>query len=83
MRRLLALTILALTTLAAKKSITHESMWLIPRVGAPSPSPEGKWVVFSVIQPAYDPKDQSSDLWLVAGDGSTPPRQLTHSKTSE
>jgi len=58
-------------------------MWLIPRVGAPSPSPDGKWVVFSVVQPAYDPKDQSSDLWLVPGDGSFPPRQLTHSRASE
>ena len=83
MRRFLVLTLLALTTLSAKKTITHESMWLIPRVGTPSPSPDGKWVVFPVTQPAYDAKDQSSDLWLVPGDGSIPPRQLTHSKTSE
>jgi dipeptidyl aminopeptidase/acylaminoacyl peptidase len=81
--RLLVLTLLALTTLWAKKTITHESMWLMPRVGAPSPSPDGKWVVFSVIQPAYEAKDQSSDLWLVPGDGSAAPRQLTHTKASE
>ena len=28
------------------------------RVGAPAPSPDGKWVVFSVTEPAYDEKDQ-------------------------
>ena len=68
---------------AAKGPITHESMWLLKRVGAPIPSPDGKWVVFSVTEPAYDPKDQSSDLWLVPGDGSAAPRKLTHTKGSE
>jgi dipeptidyl aminopeptidase/acylaminoacyl peptidase len=83
MPRLLLFVLLALTAQAASKPITHESMWLLKRVGAPSPSPDGKWVVFSVVQPAYDPKDQSSDLWLVPGDASTPPRQLTHSRAAE
>ena len=60
-----------------KRAITHEDLWLMKRVGAPVPSPDGKWAVFSVTQPAYDAKDQSADLWLVALDGATPPRQLT------
>lgn len=53
------------------------------RVGSPVPSPDGKWVVFSVTEPAYDPKEQVSDLWIVPADGSTPPRRLTFSKSSE
>jgi dipeptidyl aminopeptidase/acylaminoacyl peptidase len=68
---------------AAKRPITHEDVWLMKRVGAPVPSPDGLFVVFSVVDPAYDPKDQSSDLWLVRGDGSAPPRQLTFTKAAE
>src|SRR5206468_10982930 len=57
--------------------------WLMPRVGAPLPSPDGKWVVMAVTQPAYDEKDQTSDLWLVPSDGSAPPRKLTSTKAAE
>ena len=63
--------------------ITHESMWLMKRVGAPIPSPDGKLVVFSLIEPAYDEKEQVSDLWIVPADGSTKPRRLTSSKAAE
>ena len=67
----------------AKLPLTHESMWLMKRVGAPSPSPDGKWVVFSVTNPAYDEKEQSSDLWLVSTDGSGEGRQITFTKSGE
>src|SRR5262249_52489839 len=42
-----------------------------------------KWVVFSVTEPAYDAKDQVSDLWIVPADGSAKPRRLTFSKGAE
>jgi dipeptidyl aminopeptidase/acylaminoacyl peptidase len=58
-------------------------MWALKRVGAPAPSPDGKWVVFSLVEPAYDEKDQVSDLWIVPTDGSTRPRRLTFSKGGE
>lgn len=67
----------------SKEVITHESMWLMKRVGAPVPSPDGKWVVFSMTEPAYDEKDQTSDLWIVPADGSAKPRRLTFSKAGE
>ena len=35
------------------------------RVGAPVPSPDGKWVVASITESAYDLKAQVSDLWLI------------------
>ena len=63
--------------------LTHEAMWMMKRVGAPNPSPDGKWVVFSLVEPAYDEKDQVSDLWIVSADGSAKPRRLTFSKGSE
>jgi dipeptidyl aminopeptidase/acylaminoacyl peptidase len=37
----------------------------------------------AVTEPAYDPKDQSSDLWLVSTGGLTAPRKLTHTKGGE
>lgn len=68
---------------ASKVPLTHETMWSMKRVGAPNPSPDGKWVVFSLIEPAYDEKDQVSDLWIVRADGSAKPRRLTFSKSGE
>ncbi len=67
----------------ARRAITHEDAWLMKRVGAPVPSPDGKWVVFAVTQPAYDAKDQASDLWLAATDGAQPVRQITFTKGAE
>jgi dipeptidyl aminopeptidase/acylaminoacyl peptidase len=67
----------------AKRAITHEDVWLMKRVGAPVASPDGKWAVFSVTEPAYDAKDQSADLWIVPTDGSLAPRKLTHTKATE
>jgi Tol biopolymer transport system component len=70
-------------TAPGKTPLTHETMWLMKRVGAPNPSPDGKWVVFSLIEPAYDEKDQVSDLWIVPTDRSASPRRLTFSKGGE
>jgi len=63
--------------------ISHESMWLMKRVGPATPSPDGKWVVFSLVEPGYDEKDQTSDLWIVPADGSAKPRRLTFTKSGE
>jgi dipeptidyl aminopeptidase/acylaminoacyl peptidase len=70
-------------TAAAPRAITHEDVWLMKRVGAPVLSPDGTRVVFSVTDPAYDLKEQASDLWLVATDGTSPPYRLTHSRGAE
>jgi len=67
----------------AKHPITHEDVWLMKRVGAPLPSPDGKWAVFSVTDPAYDSKEQWSDLWIKSLADDTPARRLTFSKGSE
>jgi dipeptidyl aminopeptidase/acylaminoacyl peptidase len=88
------LTGLSLTTIAepatsqsagvpAKKPLTHETLWMMKRVGAPIPSPDGKWVLFNVVEPAYDPDKAVSDLWLMPADGATPPRRLTQTKAPE
>jgi dipeptidyl aminopeptidase/acylaminoacyl peptidase len=83
----LALCALGSGSLAAaepgKKPITHETLWMMKRVGAPSVSPDGKWAVYSVIEPSYEKDASVSDLWLVATDGSRPPRRLTNTKAAE
>ena len=53
------------------------------RVGAPVPSPDGKWVVVAVTEPAYDDKDQVSDLWIVPSAGGVKPRRLTFTRGGE
>ena len=67
----------------APKPITHEALWMMKRVGAPAVSPDGKWVVFSVVEPSYDADKSVSDLWLVPTDGLKPPRRLTNTKAAE
>ena len=75
---------LSLAALAAdKQPLTHETMWLMKRVGSPQISPDGKWVVFGVTEPSYDEKEQTSDLWIASTDGSAKPRRLTSTKASE
>lgn len=66
-----------------KRVITHEDLWLLPRVGAPVVSPDGKLAVFVVTEPAYKADEQSADLWIVPTDGSAAPRRLTSSKSPE
>lgn len=80
------IALMALATIVSaqsKRTITHEDVWLMKRVGAPVPSPDGKWVIFSVLEPSYVEADQVSDLWIVPGDGSAKPRRLTSTKGGE
>jgi dipeptidyl aminopeptidase/acylaminoacyl peptidase len=65
------------------KPITHETLWMMKRVGTPAVSPDGKWVVFSVLEPSYETDKAVSDLWLVPTDGLKPPRRLTNTKAPE
>jgi dipeptidyl aminopeptidase/acylaminoacyl peptidase len=67
----------------ARTPITHEKLWMMKRVGAPVVSPDGKWVVYSVLEPSYEPDKEVSDLWAAATDGSSPPRRLTHTRAPE
>lgn len=87
LKRTLALLVLLLAAVAGsaadKQPLTHETMWLMKRVGAPAISPDGKWVVFSVTEPSYDDKEQTSDLWLAPTDASAAPRKITALKAGE
>lgn len=67
----------------AKRAPTHEALWMMKRVGTPVPSPDGKWVVYSMTEPSYDEKEVSSDLWIISTGGSALPRRITFSKSAE
>lgn len=75
--------LIASAALAQKQAVTHETLFLMKRVGSPALSPDGKWVIFPVTEPAYDEKDQVSDLWLVPADGSAKARKITFTKAAE
>ena len=68
---------------AAKQPITHETLWMMKRVGAPLVSPNGQWVAYSVTEPSYEKDKSISDLWLVAADGQKPARRITNTKAAE
>ena len=68
---------------AGKAPLTHEALWMMKRVGAPAVSPDGKWVVFSITEPAYEADKAVSDLWLVPAAGGAAPRRLTNTRAGE
>ncbi|HEX6176921.1 MAG TPA: S9 family peptidase [Thermoanaerobaculia bacterium] len=80
---LLFVAVSAVANAAERQPLTHETMWLMKRVSSPVPSPDGRWVVFSVTNPAYDEKEQSTDLWIAPTDAGASPRQITFTKASE
>ncbi|MDB6014044.1 MAG: prolyl oligopeptidase [Gammaproteobacteria bacterium] len=70
-------------TAAPGTPLTHELLWMMKRVGAPIISPDGKWVVFSVLEPSYEPDKEASDLWLVPAEGGVEPRRITNTRAPE
>ena len=75
--------LLAALPLTAKRPITHEDVWTLKRASSPATSPDGRYAVVSLLEPAYDESKQSSDLWLVTLDESLPPRRITSTKGGE
>ena len=71
--RVFLLIILALTTSALAQNTKHpfafEDMMKLKRVGAPVPSPDGKWVVFDCIDVDLEANTKISHLWIVPANG--------------
>jgi dipeptidyl aminopeptidase/acylaminoacyl peptidase len=87
LRTILPLLLAVLVVLPAvaedKQPVTHEAIWMMKRVGSPVPSPDGRRVIFEITVPDYDPKKETSDLWIVTTTGSEAPRRLTATKGGE
>jgi Dipeptidyl aminopeptidases/acylaminoacyl-peptidases len=52
-----------------KHPFTFEDMMKLKRVGAPVPSPDGKWVVFDCIDVELVANTKTSHLWVVPASG--------------
>jgi dipeptidyl aminopeptidase/acylaminoacyl peptidase len=61
----LAIPVLAQTP-SQKRPFTFEDMMKLKRVGAPVPSPDGKWVVFDCVDVDLEANTRISHLWIVA-----------------
>jgi dipeptidyl aminopeptidase/acylaminoacyl peptidase len=56
-------------TAATKRPFTFEDMMKLKRVGAPVPSPDGKWVVFDAVDVDLEANTKISHLWIVPAAG--------------
>src|SRR4029077_18939189 len=65
---LLATSVLAQTP-SQKHPFTFEDMMKLKRVGAPVPSPDGKWVVFDCVNVDLVANTKISHLWIVPASG--------------
>ena len=65
---LAAFAVLAFTALAlaqAKHPFTFEDMMKLKRVGEPEVSPDGKWVIFSVVDVDLEANTKTPHIWIV------------------
>jgi dipeptidyl aminopeptidase/acylaminoacyl peptidase len=53
----------------ARHPFTFEDMMKLKRVGAPVPSPNGKWVVFDCVDVDLEANTKISHLWIVPASG--------------
>jgi dipeptidyl aminopeptidase/acylaminoacyl peptidase len=56
-------------TAGTKRPFTFEDMMKLKRVGAPVPSPDGKWVVFDAVDVDLEANTKTSHLWIVPAAG--------------
>src|SRR6266487_3020133 len=54
---------------SGKRPFTFEDMMKLKRVGAPVPSPDGKWVVFDCVDVDLEANTKISHLWIVPASG--------------
>ena len=52
----LLILLLSAAVFGQKHAVRHDDIWLMKRVSEPAVSPDGKWLVFVVTQPDYDPE---------------------------
>src|SRR5690242_21399811 len=67
MRRLLLVLLLLIIPVVAqtKRPFTFEDMMKLKRVGDPQVSPDGKWVIFSVVDVDLAANSKTPHIWIV------------------
>jgi dipeptidyl aminopeptidase/acylaminoacyl peptidase len=75
MRRLLLFLLVLVFAVSAfaqaKHPFTFEDMMKLKRVGEPEVSPDGKWVIFSVVDVDLDANTKTPHIWIVPLSGMT------------
>jgi dipeptidyl aminopeptidase/acylaminoacyl peptidase len=66
---LLLISSAALAQSPQKRPFTFEDMMKLKRVGAPVPSPDGKWVVFDCVDVDLEANTRILHLWIVPASG--------------
>jgi dipeptidyl aminopeptidase/acylaminoacyl peptidase len=59
------------------RALAIEDYYRVKTVGNPDLSPDGKWVAFTVSTRVEATNDNTSEVWLVASDGSAPARRVS------
>ncbi len=77
-----AVTLATLFTLTARmqaqgRALQIEDYYRIRSVGAPAISPDGRWVAFTVTSRVEANNTDSSEVWIVASDGSSTARRVS------
>ena len=65
-----------------RRPFTFEDMMALKRVAEPVPSPDGKWVVFTVQDVDLEANTKKTHLWIVPAEGGTA-RRLNQSANEE
>ena len=83
----LALLLLTITLAATVAGQTHpfnvDDLVTMKRISDPQPSPDGKWIVYTLRETDLDANRGRTDLWLMPADGSTAPKRLTSNSASD
>jgi dipeptidyl aminopeptidase/acylaminoacyl peptidase len=62
---------------AAGRALAIEDYYRVKTVGGPELSPDGKWVAYTVSTRIEATNDNTSEVWLAAFDGSSPPKRVS------
>ena len=66
---------------AQGRALAIEDYYRLRTVGAPQLSPDGRWVAYTVSTRIEATNSDSSEVWLGATDGSSPPRRISSPAT--
>jgi hypothetical protein len=73
MRRILAAFLLFFSAIPAftqaRHPFTFEDMMKLKRLGEPEVSPDGKWVIFSVVDVDFEANSKTPHIWIVPATG--------------
>src|SRR5688572_5455319 len=68
---------------AQKRAMTLDDLFALQRVADPQVSPDGKLVAYQVTSVDLAGNKTTTNIWVAATDGKSPPRRLTASTKSD